>query len=740
MKMMMEKQINRKTKYLESVFDSIFDEVLILDKNYKITNVNKTFCKKYGVTKEDAIGKNCYKLTHGLNQICKPPECKCPVEEVIKTGKFSESIHIHYINGEKTYVELLAYPIRNKKGKIKQIVKIGRDITEHKKIEQEVKESEEKLNLILSNINDSVVVISKDRKILYMNKKAEEDYGCHLIGSTCYNVLMNRNESCERCHFNKLINNETNNVKFETEIIDPLTYEKKHFDYSCTPISNFNGQPAIIDIIRDITDKKNVEEMFRNLVQNFPYSIILLDFNKQLYDCNSVAEIYLNLPKYELVNKDFFEIFNIEKTQLDSIFEIMQNIIDLDLSEITEYKFLNKDNDEIWVEAFFSSVKVGNKKYIQIILQDITGRKLAENIIQEENEKLRKFDQVKQQLTAQTSEELKSPLTIMSGASELLLTSYKDKLDQDAIKLLEMIRKGGERSMSLVEKIVDLSRIESDMFELNLQTESLIDIIKESVDEILTRIENNKVVLNLDLAEDLYSEVDKLTIQQVIKDLLLNALKNRYKKTELSISLYRNNSFAEISIKNTVSGLKEKKFNKKFSQESLLGIHFSKEIVERHGGQILIDSEGNKDGSLFIVRLPIKKWKEPLMHIYIIYKHGIPLYSHSFLIEAENYDSTIVSGGIIGMLTILKEIIKGEKQIKTIDHGDRKLMFKTNKTNDVIFVLAVKENLIVFHKKLDALIEEFDKDYADLVRDIKNTCTVGKNWKNLQFSVEKYFE
>ncbi len=737
---MIGKHIYQQNVNISVILDSLFDEIVILDKNYRIIDVNKTFCTKYGLSKEESIGKKCYKLTHGLNQICKPPECKCPVEEVIKTGTFSESIHAHYINGEKTYVELLAYPITNKKGKIKQIVKIGKDITEHKKIEQEIKESEEKLKLILSNINDSVIVISKDLKILYMNKKAEEEYGFHLIGSICYNVLMNKNEPCERCHFNKLINNEANNIRFENEFIDPLTYEKKHFDYSCTPISNFIGQPAIIGIIRDITDRKNIEEMFRNLVQNFPYSIILLDFNKQLYDCNSVAEIYLNLPKKELVNKDFFKIFNIKKTQRVSIFEIMQNIKNLDLSEITEFKFLNKDNDEIWVEAFFSSVKIGNKKYIQIILQDITERKLAENIIQEENERLRKLDQVKQKLTAQTSEELKSPLSIMSGASELLLTSYKDKLDQDAIKLLEMIRKGGERSMSLVEKIVDISRIESDTFELNLQTESLIDIIKESIDEISNRIENNKTILNLDLAEDLYSEVDKLSIQQVIKDLLLNALKNRQKTHEISISLYKNSSFAEISIKNTVSGLKEKKFNKKISQESLLGFHLSKEIVERHGGQILIDSVGSKEGSLFIIRLPIKDWRESLMHIYILYKHGLPLYSHSFLIEAENYDSIIVSGGIVGMITILKEIIKGEKQIRTIDHGDRNLMFKTNKTKDIIFALVVKENLKVFHKKLDILIEEFDKDYADLVRDIRNTCSVAANWKNLKFLVEKYFE
>jgi hypothetical protein len=185
--------------------------------------------------------------------------------------------------------------------------------------------------------------------------------------------------------------------------------------------------------------------------------------------------------------------------------------------------------------------------------------------------------------------------------------------------------------------------------------------------------------------------------------------------------------------------LKEKK-NGIFSQESLLGFHFSKEIVERHGGQILIDSEGINKGIKFIIRLPLKNWRESLMHIYIIHKHGIPLYDHAFLIETDIHDSTIISGGIIGMITILKEIMKGEKQIRIIDHGDRKLMFKTNKTKDIIFALVIKEDLTVFHKRLEALIEEFDKDYKDLVKDIKNTCFVMENWENLKFIVKKYFE
>ena len=173
----MKTSIYQEFECLKSIFDSIFDEIIILDTNYTIIDVNKTFCEKYGISKAEAIGNKCYKLTHGLNMPCKEPECKCPVEDVLISGKFSESTHLHYIDDKESYIELLAYPIKANDGTIKNIVKIGRDITERRKIGNEIKESEEKMNFILSNVNNSVVVISKDLKILYMNKKAEEEFG-----------------------------------------------------------------------------------------------------------------------------------------------------------------------------------------------------------------------------------------------------------------------------------------------------------------------------------------------------------------------------------------------------------------------------------------------------------------------------------------------------------------------------------------------------------------------------------
>ena len=104
---------------------------MVINKQFKIISVNQTFCKKYNVSKKEAIGQYCYKLTHNIHHICKLPECKCPVVDVLNTRKESTGIiHSHKGIKEENYIEFFAYPIQNNLGKLTKVVKIGRDITE----------------------------------------------------------------------------------------------------------------------------------------------------------------------------------------------------------------------------------------------------------------------------------------------------------------------------------------------------------------------------------------------------------------------------------------------------------------------------------------------------------------------------------------------------------------------------------------------------------------------------------
>lgn len=489
------------------------------------------------------------------------------------------------------------------------------------------------------------------------------------------------------------------------------------------------------------------EEIFRNFLENFPLSIFILRPDKTIYDCNSIAELYLLKSKKELRGQNLFTIFFSKSSNIDmeTLDEMVFNIINFDLNRIIEFEYIDYKDEKFFEKGFFSPVKFGQNKFILVIIQDITATKLANNIIKDEYKRLKDLDKVKKQMTAETTEELKSPLHIMSNAAELLLNLYKDKLDTTATELLEMIQRGGERSMDLVGKMIDISRIESQEFKLEKQTESLIEIIRDSVDEVMVIPQQKQdFFIKFDVLEDLYAEVDKKRIRQVIKDLLLTVMENTPNKSKIRISLQKNGKYAKISIKNifeeTLSGEDKRETEQiQDSQESLFGLHYSKVIVEMHGGQVITQSMGKDKGSAFNIILPIKKWSDLIIHLYIIYKSGLLIYDHSF-IGKENQDSSLISGGIIGTLIMLKEIIHGETQIRTIDHGDRKLIFETNKTEDIIFACLVKENLIVFKRRLDALIERFDHDYKELIDDIENTSLIMNYWENLDDLVNKYFE
>ncbi len=332
---MSETETNYKSGDLRLIIDSIFEEIVTLDTSYNIVDVNKTFCERYKVSKEDAIGKKCYKLTHGLNHICKLPECKCPVEDVMKTGKFSKSIHTHYINGNEIFLELKAYPIKTNEGKVEQIVKIGRDITEQVKSKLEIRESEEQLNLILSNMDDSVFVISKNLKILYKNKKAKDHFGKCYIGDTCYKVLMNRDEICEHCTFNKLMNNYNANIRFEKLFINSQRNEEKYFEYNCSPILNFKGEPAIIDIIRDITIRKKAEKSLKKSERKYQEAYKRANFYKDLFthDINNILQIInssleliaLNLNGIN-IERDINELINLAKGQVKRAAKLTVNV------------------------------------------------------------------------------------------------------------------------------------------------------------------------------------------------------------------------------------------------------------------------------------------------------------------------------------------------------------------------------------------------------------------------------
>ncbi|MHA1731871.1 MAG: MFS transporter [Promethearchaeota archaeon] len=108
-------------------------------------------------------------------------------------------------------------------------------------------------------------------------------------------------------------------------------------------------------------------------------------------------------------------------------------------------------------------------------------------------------------------------------------------------------------------------------------------------------------------------------------------------------------------------------------------------------------------------------WPESLYHLYVIHESGIVVFEHSFR-EEDLVESDLVGGGIVGTLSMLKEISRGKKHLRTIDHGDKKFMFRYSEDGHVIFVLTIAEDLVILRNKLYEFSRSFESRFGEAWR------------------------
>ncbi|MEW6675992.1 MAG: ATP-binding protein [Nitrospirota bacterium] len=120
-------------KFLRAVIDGIRDQIMVVDRDYRIKDVNKWLMKRLGKSKHEIVGKYCYRLLHNMDKPCDIPNHPCPVQETLKTGEPCEVLHTHFKEREVSYYRVIAYPILDDRGVVTQVIEMARDITEWKK-------------------------------------------------------------------------------------------------------------------------------------------------------------------------------------------------------------------------------------------------------------------------------------------------------------------------------------------------------------------------------------------------------------------------------------------------------------------------------------------------------------------------------------------------------------------------------------------------------------------------------
>jgi len=276
-----------------------------------------------------------------------------------------------------------------------------------------------------------------------------------------------------------------------------------------------------------------------------------------------------------------------------------------------------KNMHGIVIEKWFVPMKDEQGNIIAVIRQgrDITERKRVEERIREA-EILKKLDRLRTELLANVSHELRTPLTTIKGYSTMLL-DYDTRLrHNEKRRYLESIDKAIDRLVRLIDQLIDMSRLEAGLMEMEKAITSISKLIREAVVEAQIRAPRRKLVLNLPKRLPRVN-IDARHIREVLDNLIDNAIKYSGEGKEVVVKVRQVRRKLLISIADQGVGIPADELERVFSRmyrckQRLsdepggmgLGLAISKGLVEVHGGRIWVKSEEGK-GSTFFFTLPL---------------------------------------------------------------------------------------------------------------------------------------
>ncbi|MBU0755624.1 MAG: PAS domain S-box protein, partial [Planctomycetes bacterium] len=172
-------------------FEALPCFLTVQDRDLKVIDANQRFVENFG----DYKGRYCYQIYKH-----RPDKCEfCPVERSLRDGlpHYSEE-KVHTLDGQEVWVVVNTTPIRNDDGEITSVVEMSTDVTEIKKLQQQLRESQERYKLLFEEVPCYISMQDKELNIVEANRMHRETFGT-AYGHKCYTVYQHRDKECQPC-------------------------------------------------------------------------------------------------------------------------------------------------------------------------------------------------------------------------------------------------------------------------------------------------------------------------------------------------------------------------------------------------------------------------------------------------------------------------------------------------------------------------------------------------------------
>ncbi len=489
---------------------------------------------------------------------------------------------------------------------------IIRDITERKRAEEAIHESEEKYRSLFDESIDAIYITSREGKFLDANQAALELFGYA------------REELINNINIRKLYIRPGDRDKFQQEIEGkgsvrnyPIEFRKKNgtgMNCLLTSTLRVSSDGDILGyqgIIRDVTERKLAEEALREsekkystLVENSLTGIYIDQDEKIVFANNRFAEIY-RYPKGQLIGIETWRLVHPEDRSLTKQMRA-RRLSGEDAQSEYEARGLTKDGETIWITRRNARIEYKGRPAILGNIVDITEQKRAEAELRKTNEELKNFVDA-------VSHDLKTPVIAIHGFASRLLKNYQEKLGDKGSRQLEQIMASARRMELLVSDLLTLSRI--GRLVPTFEHVASREIVRNVISGIQNRIKEKGIeVVVADNLPTIFCDGER--IYQVFENLLVNAIKFTadVKKPKIKIGYEDGGDLHLFYIRDNGIGIDPehhlrifKMFHrlrlKEDKEGTGLGLAIVDRIVKNHGGKVWVESEKDK-GATFYFTVP----------------------------------------------------------------------------------------------------------------------------------------